>query len=230
MKIDIQKTDTSKFLYDPNSEEFVFDVQKDIPELLQWNLKMDKILFLRFLAIMYDIASPLNRVYQSSPFMTRKLYACQSAGFKFTKDGRLSDEDMAGYIKGKHDYLNDITVKYLRLFGRPEWMYIVANMAILDDYTKQSIEGSVDHRIPKNLDMVTENLKIAKNKMLFTGGEEESEKLTRAFYREVEKDRGLPIPEKIHEQLHTDDGNLQEYLTNPYGDHVNSEMEYIGDE
>lgn len=239
-KIDLLKTDTSKFLYNPNSDSFVLDLQKDIPELLSWKIKTDKLLFMRYLAVMYDIASPLNRVYQSTSFMTRKLYACQAAGFRLNKDGRLLDKEMEDYLVGRSDsedesdsknyYLNDITVKFIRQYGRPAWMYVLAYMAILDDYTRQSLSGSVDRHVPEVIDKVTLRLNEKKNEILFTGGEEESNHLTKLLYKEIEKDRSILSPEKIHEQIHSDSGDLANFLTNPHGDYDINKMEFLGDE
>src|SRR6056297_2011892 len=229
-KIDLSKTDTSKFLYDPNSENFISSVEKDVPELLKWdehNIKIPKILFLRFLSVMYDVASPLNRVYQSTSFMTRKLYSCQAAGFEFDKNGYIKDKEMEDYLVGKSEYLSDVTVKYIRQFGRPEWMYVIAYTAILDDYTKQSLSGSVNKNVPDVIDTVTKRIQEKNSALLFTGGDEESLTLRKALYKEIEKDRSILTNEKVNEHITSEDLELTDLLNNPYGDYLPNKMEYL---
>lgn len=223
MNIDFSKLDTSKFLYNPKSEDFIDELERDIPELISWNEPINKELFCKYLTVMYDTASPINKAYQSTNFMIRKYQCCTLVGLEVQRESPLEE-----YLIGKNDFLNDITIKFIMQFGSPEIMSLIAYMAILDFLTKRALDGTFEKHEPKQIQDITELINSKSSKLLLTGGEQESSALLRQLYREVDTQKALKTPEVIHK--HIMDGTISDILDSPYGDYDFGEMKFIADE
>lgn len=222
MDINFDKLNTSNFLYDPKSITFIDDLERDIPELKSWNEDFDKLKYCQYLTLMYDKVSPVNKSYQSTNFMVRK-YKCADAVRLVIK--RKSSLEEA--IVGKNDYINDITIKYILLFGSPEIMTLVAYQSMLDIITRRAISGEFEKNDHDTIEKITQRINEKTAKLLYTDGADEYSHFVKALYKELDKEKEMLHMENIHKNLMS--GDIDSLLENPYGDWKPNKMKFIDD-
>jgi hypothetical protein len=172
----------SNFLYDP----FAPDTVHKLEQYEEFQFKCpDKEKAVRYIIIMYDLASDLKKLYEG--LYERKRNAAILAGF--TINGGLFDPWVEAILVGENDHANDAILRYVRLSGIPDASAYLAYTEILH----KQVLAAMKETDEKKIKVIQDNIENAMEKVrtferrIFSG--DEVENVRAALYRYAEKIR-----------------------------------------
>ena len=182
------------------------------------NLDLDKVL--SYIVLYYDFKSELRVAIPD--YTERKRTAMDMAGYGLNKRGAYPKE-VEEVLLGKNSDVNMLIIKYMLLFGKPEYMMLHSYYSILIQEHMRSLSGNLKN--PKDTIKNIGDLNKALDELdtkLFGG--RESIDLKSELYKEVEKKLDIK-PEDIAYQLE----NGEDVGSNPYGDYEVQSPKFMGD-
>ena len=184
--------DYSRFLLKPFDKDLVKDLQK-YPEF-QINIPQKEKLF-AFMVIMWEPANTdFRRLYPN--YYERKREAALLAGLTTDKNGHFPSE-IEGIIMGTNDDFNTAVVRYLMLFGLPDYPALIAQLELQAKELVAAFSPSEakDRKIIReNIDKSTERIAEYEEKIF---GGAETENVRKALYHNIEADRIRWRPEYV---------------------------------
>jgi hypothetical protein len=206
-----EQLDLSVFKYKPYSQEVVDELKKyeEFKELKKINVPI----FVSYIILMYDFKSPLREEY---PFISiennlnysrKKMEAAKLAGYQTVlgKDGkRKFDDATQSIILMQNIQCNHAIARYISLFGRPEYVKLIAYEEMLINKVKQVLDGKDEKTTHTIIEFLSG--KIVETSDALFGGREIIE-ARQAFYAIAEKQDINIFPEQIAKIL-KDEGDL----------------------
>jgi len=197
--------DFSKFLFPP-FEKSTLDALEQFPEF-QFKIQ-DKAKIIDYMIIMYDHNNAEFRRLHTD-YYTRKREAAILAKLPTGKDGKFP-EQIEEVLTGLNDDFNTALVRYLMMFGLPDYPQLVALKELQAQELKAAFSPSEakDRKIMRdNLDKITNDIAIIEDKIYYGT---ETENVRKALYRYMEANRLALRPEHIAEA--TRSGNLKQAI------------------
>lgn len=195
----------SNYLYDP----FDADTVRKLEQYEEFGFKApDKVKVVRYIIIMYDLASDLKKLYED--LYERKRNAAILAGFELVD--RVFEPWVESILVGKNDAVNDAILRYVRLSGIPDATAYLAYTEILH----KQVLAAVKETDEKKLKVIQDNIQNAMEhvrtfeRRIFSG--DEVENVRAALYRYAEKLRLNLRPEDKASEIEA--GTLS--LADPY--------------
>lgn len=203
--LELQDLDCSVFLYDPSSDDKTLrtTLQK-YPEFHATIPYVDKGKAIRYIILMYDMNNQeIQGHYQD--VHTRKRECARLAGFEFTEDGfnKEVEECLIGQVKE----FNDMIIRYVRLFGNPDYISYVSYWNMLFNEQKNSLNSTSPNeieKIRKNIQSLTQEISRLSTD-IFKG--DDLKALKKELYRTMEWENLNLRPEHIAKQF--DEGEVK---------------------
>jgi hypothetical protein len=219
----IKDIDTSKLLFDPKGVDFSERIKDKIPEFANYKGKVpDKKVF-TWVAIMYDIYSPLWR--EIGDYYERKRVCAEIADFP-QKKGRWT-EDAEQILMGSNEEVNAMVVEYIARFGMPEIYQLVAHLSLLSSETRKTISFKGNKDSIKIITETGEEIRRLTRVVFHSGDYDEITSARNALYAKAEKERLKLRPEDVV-RLVAEEGDLPDDF-NPYGDYKVEKSKFVGD-
>lgn len=217
--MDINKIDTSKFLYDPTDEKSYMQLKK-IKEFKQ-NCGMTLYKVIPYIIYMYDPAS--EEIEQEFPYLPqRKMSVATMVGM--VMGGGYVNPKIEEMLIGNNREVNMMVVKYLQLFNNPDIELLAAYKQIYSTLQQEAMGGAHNKNIIDSLETVNGAIKSLSERIL--RGKDET-RLTAELYSTMEG-RGLGIRvEDIAEKLKQGQDPFPE--VNPYGKYKPKKLKFVGD-
>ena len=216
----LNKIDTSKFLYDPrDSNSYIKlrdfkEFKKSFPPKLPW----EKVV--QYIILMYDQASDVVRA-EWPLYPQRKREVARMVGLEVSGKNKYI-EDM---LIGLNSEINDMIIRYLRLFNSPELTMLASYQEISVRLQKQALTGNIDKNLITNIDLVATTIRDLEERV-FRGKDETQ--LRAELYRTMEDEQLGIMSEQIAEKLSRGEDPVRGI--NPYGDgYVPDKLHFIGD-
>jgi hypothetical protein len=148
---------------------------------------------LKYLILMYDVQSPMQR--ETKEYYQRKRECAKVAEFPL-KDGKWRD-DVVAILIGENEWFNALVVKYLALLALPEYTQLIVYLELLARRTRKIFDGEDDDKTHIIINALTEKIKELTNKIFGSGVTDEIQQARRALYEQGEEDRVRMRPEDI---------------------------------
>jgi hypothetical protein len=216
--------DFSKCRYDPRSKDFITTISNDIPEFKSAPSDNRQKIFAYIVAI-YDKNSPLHRKFPD--YYQRKIQAADMVGLPRNRKGAFTQASR-DLLEGVDESVNRLIVSYLANTGDVEYMMLVNEWAMFQDYTATTLSGSYPDGTHKILQSISNSLKERMRSLFGSGESDELTRVRTMLYEIAEKDRYKLNVENVV-KLVSNDGDVPPDW-GPYG--VGYEVEklkFVGD-
>lgn len=176
-----------KYLYDPFDKNKI-NTLRNYDEF--WNIEDDKVI--SYIILAYDINSDIIREFPIRA--QQKFEAALLAGFKLNYSNQF-DTNVENMIIGDNYDVDKAIVKFVSLFGKPEWTALQAYYIQLDNELLLIRKGQAEKKNTDNVDLLYKRINEI-SKILFGG--EETVTARKALYDFIVKpERIMPRPENI---------------------------------
>lgn len=219
----LDQIDTSKFLVDPKSKDFVKSMH-ELSDVFDFKLyKANQKKFLVYLTLVYDKESYFRKDVKN--FIQRKYEAAVCADLRLNEDGHFARE-VEDVIVGQNSEFNRAIVQYVSMQFNLEYAKIVVYEFNLYKKIQESFSKFDDKGLMKNLiDDLSNDISELEKKVF--GGEEVTN-VRKALYEGTNKSRLNLRPEEM----------LEEYAINklrhlsPWGNYDLDQIQvnFVGDE
>ena len=206
--MNIDKTDTSKFLYDPKTPESYLQLKEyeEFKAVLPQTLPRDRII--QYIIWMYDRASDVVRA-EYPLYTQRKREVARMVGLI----GGEKNRSVENALIGLNSAVNAMAVKYIKMFNSPEYSMLVVYREIAVHLQRQALSGEVDKALIDNIEKITSAIVDLEEKVFY--GKDETE-LRAELYRTIEDEDLGVMSEQIAEKLAKGQDPLKG--VNPYGE------------
>jgi len=211
-------------LYDPSADGFLSSIQS-IKEFSEYNGGLPKKKLFTWIVVMFDLESPLRKTI--SNFYERKKEAAIVAGWATKKNGEF-DSDVTDVLLGADEAANKLIVAYLVQFSMPEYIQLIAYLNMSYAITREVMSNQFDKDTAKNLDYITDRIRLLTNAVYGSGQTDEVMAARKALYEMAEKERLKLNPESIVKMM-VEEGGLPDTM-NPYGKHKPDKIKFVSDE
>jgi hypothetical protein len=195
----------SKLLYNPKDPEAIKRLMHNFEEFnADIRPLMERECLIEYIILMYDIASDFRHLY--TDYWVRKRQCAIAAGFKTTETGHFYG-DTENMLIGKNNAANDMIVRYLTLFNRPDYLRYISFWEILYAEIKRSL-GAASKESKEIKDTLANINKLSQDineleQILFGGSE--SSGLRNSLYKMMERDKLMLRPEYMAEKIRNKD-------------------------
>ena len=216
--MDLQKLDTTRFLYDPLDKELLLKLSR-FNEFKANITKVSKRHAIQYIILMYDKNN--DEVRAEYPFYPqRKLEVARAVGLVTGQKASKAVEDM---MLGKDERINKMIVRYLTLFNNPDLLMLASYYEIYIKLNLQSYTGDFDKNTIVNLEKVNNSIKELTENLF--GGKDETE-LRQELYKSIEEQSLGIRPEEIAEAMQDGKKPLKDYT--PYNkDYLPDELKFL---
>ena len=205
--IQLSDYEFSNYLFDPTITdarlERAMSKYKEFTNELPKLMKRGKVL--KYIVLMYDINTEMNNVFPD--LNTRKRECAILAGFIINDDSKF-DSDVEDFLIGKNEVINDMIIRYTRLFNNPDYMAYISYCSMLSHEILASLtttklnrdsvivnKDSADYRYTlNNIDALTKKINDL-SKSIFCS--DNSTALRKALYKSMEREKLALRPESI---------------------------------
>lgn len=221
------------YLYDPTKEEEYTKLKK-YPE---FNVKLKKLSLnkvIQYVILVYDFSSELRKEIRDH--VQRKSVAAKIVGYKISEITGKFETLVEEFLAGENEEVNEMVVRYVSLFGKPEYvqlttyyeLFIQENKALMNGGSREKLKALIE-----GMDKLTDKITELEEKLF---GGKESIDFRQHLYASVEKKRLGIRAEEIAEDLANGKTPLGGY--NPYGDYditqtdnksVDKSFKFVGD-
>lgn len=203
--------DFSKCLYDPHDKGLVKNLSKYEEFTLELGeLEPHRTEVFRFVVMMYDLRTPLRKIYPDHN--ERKREAAFLAGFKFNKNKRFKPFVEDGVL-GLNEAVAAMVARYVILFGIPEYSALVGSQSQYAGIIYKMIQQTATKDEIAQHRLLLEDIYRYETKVY--GGAETLE-MRKALYVNMESRLLAPKPEAMAQRLKDNpEDTLEEF--NPYG-------------
>ena len=191
--MNIDKTDTSKFLYDPKTPESYLKLKEhqEFKASLPHTLPRERIF--QYIIWMYDRAS--DAVRAEYPLYTqRKREVARMVGLI----GGTKNRGVENVLIGPNDSVNIMIVKYIKMFNSPEYSKLAIYQEISVHLQRKAISGDIDKALIDNVEKITDAIKDLEVNVFY--GKDETE-LRAELYRTIEDEDLGVTSEQIAQKL-----------------------------
>lgn len=218
--------DFSKCLFNPNSTNFTKAIQEQIQEFKDYKGKLPIKKLFAWIVVCYDLNSPIRKTITN--YYDRKKLSAEIASWDTNVKGEF-EEEVTKFLLGQDDEVNTLIVHYLVQFSMPEMLQLEAYLQMSYSIMMEIMKGSTDSAISKNLDYITEKIKLLTNIIYGSGQVDEVMAARKALYDIAEKERIRLNPENIVKII-IEEGVLPESFS-PYGKNYKpADIKFISDE
>ena len=219
--MDLQKLDTSKFLYDPLDEHLLLKLSK-FNEFKVGFSGMSKKQIIQYIILMYDKNN--QEIRAEYPFYPqRKLEVAKTVGL--IPGGKKAPTKVENVLIGKNEDVNKMIVRYLTLFNNPDLLMLASMYAISVTLHVQSYSPDFDKSTITNLEKVNNSIKELTESVF--GGKDETE-LRQELYKSIEEQSLGIRPEEIAEALQQGEKPLKDYT--PYNkEYLPDQLKFLSD-
>lgn len=195
------------YLFDPTISdknlEKAFSKYEEFQEEIPKSVALGKLI--RYIILLYDLSTEMNDVFKD--VTTRKRECAILAGFEILDTYRF-DSDVEDFIIGRTEVINNMIIKYVRLFNDPDYIILVSywNMLLHEIGTSMNLNKS-DGDIKESKDLKDTRINIdALNKHISELSknifrDDDNRNLRKALYKTMEKERLILRPEDIASQI-----------------------------
>lgn len=167
--------------------------------------KIDKEKIINYILLYYDLNSNLRTFYPV--YAQRKGAALDLAGFK--KSSSRYSEDVEDFIVGKNDIVNGMIIRYISMFGKPEYQELHAYYEMFMQESRSVFEQKVDRVKDTRANIKALSKDISELEIKLFGGKETTD-MKAELYRQMDI-KILPTPEKISKELSKGNDPLEGY-------------------
>lgn len=188
----------ANYMFDPDDPGLV-DKLREYPEFRKTVKPLEYAKVFKYIILMYDFDSPYRT--KITDYYTRKRKAALDAGFKLQAKEKRFDSSVEAMLIGENDNINDMVIRYIRLFNTPDYLHYVISWELLMAEMRFALCISG----PDKLKQVRENINgltktINELTALLFGGHE-TESALKALYAAMEQDRLRLRSEEVAEDL-----------------------------
>ena len=231
----VRDIDTSAFLADPSSQDFLNKLEKytefQWPEQLK-NRKTeafftyDKQQICTYISLTYDLKSSLIRDFPFTPH--RKYHVALMVGWQKDNKTDRFDPDVEAILLGDVLEVANAIVKYCMLQNVPEYMVLESSTSMFAAANADALSGRYDKDMFKLIGDLRTSMEKSQ-KLLFNG--EEAMSMREALYASIEQNRLGLKPEDIAQKLSANEDPLPD--VHPYGEDytidARNDIRFIGD-
>lgn len=219
--MDLQKLDTSKFLYNPLDKDVLVRLSK-FSEFKVQLTGISKFNVVQYIILMYDKNN--HDVRAEYPFYPqRKLEVAKAVGLVTGKKADKKAEDM---MVGKIEPINKMIVRYLTLFNDPDLLMLASYYSMYLHMNVQAYSPDFDKNTIANIETVNTSIKELTENIF--GGKDETE-LRQELYKSIEEQSLGIRPEEVAEMLQKGENPLKDY--SPYKkEYLPDQLKFLSDE
>lgn len=220
--MDLQKLDTSRFLYDPLDENLLSKLTR-FNEFKVNLTGISKKQVVQYIILMYDLQN--EEVRAEYPFYPqRKLEVAKAVGL--ISEGKKATIKVENVLIGKNEDVNRMIVRYLTLFNNPDLLMLASMYAISVHLHVQSYSPDFGKSTITDLEKVNNSIKELTESVF--GGKDETE-LRQELYRSIEEQSLGIRPEEVAEALQKGEKPLGDYT--PYNkEYLPDELKFLSDQ
>lgn len=217
--MDLQKLDTSRFLYNPLDEKLLVKLDK-FNEFKVGLGALSKQRVVQYIILMYDKNN--DEVRAEFPFYPqRKFQVAKTVGLLTDKKTPKAVEDM---MVGQNEKVNKMIIRYLTLFNNPDLLMLASYYEIYIKLNLQSYSGTFDSKTISDLEKVNSSIKDLTENIF--GGKDETE-LRQELYKSIEEESLGIRPEEIAKAIKDDKDPLDGFT--PYsGEYLPDSIKFLG--
>jgi hypothetical protein len=223
----ISEIDSSKMLFDLNSEDLAEQIESKFAEFSLYEAKVDKHKVAQYIVLMCDKNSPLH---SEKPDLLQRKYAC-AVMVKFPMNKKVFTDPVEKIIIGENDAVNQTMVAYISSYGQPNYTLLQAYLALMSFETGKIFAGNTNKDSAKTIHDVSDRIQKLTKDFFNSGDTDEYSKVTQVLYSRIEKERLRLRPEQIVRMLEDNNGLPSDF--NPYGENykidLKNDLIFIGD-
>ncbi len=209
--------DFTGYLYDPTlPDRDLISALEKFPEFkVHISKHISRATVIRYIIMMYDFNTEMPEYFPD--YMVRKREVARISGFKL-RDGDRFREEVEDILIGENQQVNDMIVRYVKLFENPDYVTYVSYWSMLNAEVVKSLAANDAKEVKiirENIDKLRQTIGEL-SREIFKG--DDSKSLRRALYRGMERDKLGIRPEEKAEMFAPPGERLQ--LLRPDGQRV----------